>query len=132
MKRLHSKQTGISFIVLVLMAAVFGCFLLFGLRLFPLYNEHLQIKAAMTSVLNQPAESRKTTREITLLFLKNVEINSVYTFTEANIKDYLSVKKGKDGKKYLTMKYENSKPLFKEVYLTVKTDIAMEIPEPSN
>ncbi|MEQ8290013.1 MAG: DUF4845 domain-containing protein [Gammaproteobacteria bacterium] len=132
MNRLHNKQTGITFIGLLLMAAIFGCFLLFGLRLFPLYNEHLQIKAAMTSTLNQPAEARSTSRETSLLFLKNAEINSVYTFSEANINDYLSIKKGKDGKKYLHMNYQNSKPLFKEVYLTVKTDIAMEIPESKN
>lgn len=133
MKRMHKKQSGITFIGLVIMAAIFGCFLLFGLRLFPLYNEHLNIKAAMKSTLNQPYESRKTYRQLRQLFLKNADINGVYTFSEKTIKDYLTVKKSEDGKtKYLHMDYQNSQKLFKEVYLTVKTDVAMEIPEQKN
>lgn len=87
----------------------------------------------MVSTLNQPYESRKTTKLMQRLFLKNADINGVYTFNERNIGEYLTIKKSEDGsKKYMHMKYENSKPLFKEVYLTVKTDIAMEIPEPNN
>lgn len=132
MKRLNKRQTGVTFIGLLLMAAVFGSFLLFGLRLFPLYNEHLNIKAAMQSVLNQPASMRTTYRDTYLLFLKNIEINGVYTFNEKNIKDYLKIKKGKGDKKYLHMDYKNSEPLFDVVYLTVKTDVAMEIPKASN
>ncbi len=133
MKRLHNKQSGITFISLIIMAAIFGCFLLFGLRLFPLYNEHLSIKAAMTSTLNQPYESRKTYSQLKRLFLKNADINGVYVFKEKTIKDFLTVKKSEDGKKkYLHMNYQNSQKLFKEVYLTVKTDVAMEITEPKN
>ena len=130
MKHFPHRQTGMTFISILLLLGVLACFVTFGLRLFPLYNEHLSIKAAMTSVLNQPASSRSTLRDTRLLFLKNADINNVYVFNEQNINDHLTIKKSKDGKKkYLHMDYENSNNLFKNIYLTVKTDVAMEIPE---
>ena len=116
-------------ISIILMLGVFACFLTFGLRLFPLYNEYLGVKSSMESVLNQPAEKRKTIKDMRKLFLKSAGLNSVYYFNDKNVKDHVNLKKSKDGKKkYLHVQYENSNKLFKNIFLTVKTDETMEIP----
>ena len=112
------------------MLGILACFVTFGLRLFPIYNEYLGVKSSMQSVLNQPAAKRKTIKDIRKLFLKSTGFNSVYYFTDANVKDHVNLKKSKDGKKkYLHVQYENSNRLFQNVYLTVKTDETMEIPD---
>jgi lipopolysaccharide export LptBFGC system permease protein LptF len=127
MRHLPQQQTGITFIGIVLMLGVLACFVIFGLRLFPIYNEYLGIKTSMASVVNQPPSSRQTLNDIRKLFLKNTGINSVYYFNDSTIKDHLFIKKTKDGKKYLHVQYENSNKLFQNVYLTVKTDEMMEL-----
>ncbi len=122
------NQQGITFIGICLMLAILACFILFGLRLFPLYNEHLGIVSSMHSVMNQPAERRKTIKDMRSLFLKNTNINNVYYFKDSNVKEHVKIKKSKDGKKrYFHVSYENSNILFKNIYLTVKTDEAIEI-----
>ncbi len=129
MRNFRKKQTGITIISIIIMIGIFACFLTFGLRLFPLYNEYLGVKSSMESVLNQPAEKRKTIKDIRKLFLKSAGLNSVYYFNGDNVKDHVNLKKSKDGKKkYLHVQYENSNKLFKNIFLTVKTDETMEIP----
>lgn len=130
MKHLSKRQRGMTAIGIFLMLGVLACFVTFGLRLFPIYNEYLGVKSSMQSVLNQPAAKRKTIKDIRKLFLKSTGLNSVYYFTDANVKDHVNLKKSKDGKKkYLHVQYENSNRLFQNVYLTVKTDETMEIPD---
>ena len=124
------RQKGMTAIGIFLMLGILACFVTFGLRLFPIYNEYLGVKSSMQSVLNQPAAKRKTIKDIRKLFLKSTGLNSVYYFTDANVKDHVNLKKSKDGKKkYLHVQYENSNRLFQNVYLTVKTDETMEIPD---
>lgn len=128
MKHISQRQKGMTAIGIMLMLAILACFVTFGLRIFPLYNEHLGIKSSMQSVFNQPAEKRKTIKQMRALFLKSAGLNSLYNFNEKNVKEYVNIKKSKDKKKkYLHVQYENSNILFKNIYLTVKTDEIMEI-----
>lgn len=129
MRNFSGNQTGMTFIGIILMLGILACFVTFGLRLFPLYNEYLGIKSSMQSVLNQPADKRKSIRDMRKLFLKSAGLNSVYYFNGNNVRDHVNLKRSKDGKKkYLHVEYENSNRLFKNIYLTVKTDQSMEIP----
>ncbi len=128
MKLLPRRQNGLTLITIILLLAIFGCFLLFGLRLFPIYNEYLGVKASMQSVSSQPAEKRKTVKDVRKLFLKAAGLNSVYYFKETNVKEHVNLKKSKDGKKlFMHVQYENSNKLFSNVYLTVKTDETLEL-----
>ena len=121
-------QQGITFIGICLMLGILACFVLFGLRLFPLYNEHLGIKTSMAAVMNQPKEKRKNIADIRKIFLKNANINSLAYFNSKNVKEHVTIKKSEDGKKkYFHVKYENSNNLFKNIFLTVKTDEAIEL-----
>lgn len=128
MKHISQKQNGMTAMGIFLMLGVLACFVTFGLRLFPLYNEHLGIKSSMESVLNQPPEKRKSLKEIRQLFLKSTGLNSLYEINEKNVKDIVNLKKSKDGKKkYMHVTYENSNILFKNIYLTVITDETLEL-----
>ncbi len=127
MKNLLKHQEGISFLGILVIFAMLGCFFLFGLRAFPLYTEHFAIKQAMDGVVNQPYKSRNSISKVRRLLLKNLDINSVYAFNNKNIKKVTTVKK-KKGKKILYFKNTKSEHLFGDLYLTLKTDESIELP----
>jgi hypothetical protein len=104
-----------------------GCFFLFGLRAFPLYSEHFAIKQAMKGVATQPYKSRNSIAKVRRLLLKNLDINSVYSFNGKNIKKATTLKK-KKGKRILYFKNLKSERLFGDLYLTLKTDESIELP----
>jgi len=127
MKNLLKHQEGITFLGILVIFAMLGCFFLFGLRAFPLYTEHFAIKQAMKGVVNQPYKSRNSLQRVRSLLLKNLDVNSVYTFNQKNIKKVATVKK-KKGKKILYFNHTKSERLFGDLYLTLKTDESIELP----
>ena len=128
MKNLLKHQEGITFIGILVILGMLGCFFLFGLRAFPLYTEHFAIKQAMKGVVNQPYTSRNKISKVRRLLLKNLEINSVYAFNQRNIKKFTTVKK-KKGKQILYFNHTKSEHLFGDLYLTLKTDEFIELPD---
>ena len=127
MKNLLKHQEGMTFLGILVIFGMLGCFFLFGLRAFPLYTEHFAIKQAMKGVANQPYKSRNSLPRVRSLLLKNLDVNSVYTFNQKNIKKVATVKK-KKGKKILYFKHTKSEHLFGDLYLTLKTDESIELP----
>ena len=122
-----SNQKGMTFLGILMILAMLGCFFLFGLRAFPLYTEYFGMKQSMKAVANQPLSKRPNTRQVRVLLLKNLDLNSVYKFNQTNIKKVAKVKK-KNGKKYLLVKYDASNRLFSNLYLTIKIDESIELP----
>ena len=127
MKNLLKHQEGMTFLGILIIFAMLGCFFLFGLRAFPLYTEHMAIKQAMKGVASQPYESRNSIARVRSLLLKNLDINSVYSFNNKNIKKVTSLKK-KKGKRILHFNHNKSERLFGDLYLTLKTDESIELP----
>ena len=127
MKNLLKHQEGITFIGILVILGMLGCFFLFGLRAFPLYTEHFAIKQAMKGVASQPYKSRNSIAKVRRLLLKNLDINHVYTFNSKNIKKVSTLKK-KKGKQILYFKHTESKRLFGDLYLTLKIDESLELP----
>ncbi len=128
MKHISQRQDGMTGLGIFLILVVIACFVTFGLRIFPLYNEHLGVKSAMESIINQPPAKRKTIKDIRRLFLKAANVNSLYYFNDQNVKDHVNMKKSKDGKtKYLHVKFQNTNNLFKNIFLMVDTDETMEL-----
>jgi len=126
MKHISQRQGGMTALGIFLMLIVLACFVGFGLTLFSPYNEYLGIKSSMQSIINQPPAKRKTIKDIRRLFLKSANLNSLYDFNDKNVKEHVNMKKSKDGKtKYLHVTYTRSNNLFKNVYITVKTDETM-------
>jgi hypothetical protein len=81
----------------------------------------------MKGVAGQPYKSRNSIAKVRILLLKNLDINSVYSFNDRNIKKVTALKK-KKGKRILYFKYTKSERLFGELYLTLKTDESIELP----
>ena len=127
MKYLSKNQKGMTFLGILMIFAMLGCFFLFGLRAFPVYTEYFAMKQSMKAVANQPLSKRPNTRQVRVLLLKNLDLNSVYKFNQTNIKKVAKVKK-KNGKKYLLVKYDASNRLFSNLYLTIKIDESIELP----
>ena len=122
-----SNQKGMTFLGILTIFAMLGCFFLFGLRAFPLYTEYFAVKQSMKAVVNQPFSKRHNTKRVQVLLLKNLDLNSVYKFNETNIKKVTKVKK-KNGKRYLYVQYDPSNRLFSNLYLSIKIDESIELP----
>ena len=127
MKNLLKHQEGITFLGILIILGMLGCFFLFGLRAFPLYTEHFAIKQAMKGVAAQPYKSRNNIARVRSLLLKNLDINSVYSFNMKNIKKVTTLKK-KKGKRILYFKHTKSERLFGDLYLSLKIDESIELP----
>ena len=129
MKHLSKHQKGITAIGVMLMLGILACFVLFGLTAFPLYNEYFAVKKSMESVINRPAKERKTAKDVRKIFLRNVELNNVERFTDQTVKELVTIKKSKDGKKkYMNVKYQASNKLFKNMFLMMDVDETIELP----
>ena len=129
MKHISQRQGGMTALGIFLILVMLACFVLFGLKAFPLYNEYGIVKSSLQSVISLPVEKRKTIKDMRKYFLRNVQLNSVDTFTDNNVKELLNLKKSKDGKKkYLNVKYQKSNNFFKNIYLMIDIDETLEIP----
>ena len=85
MSTLKRKQTGISFISLLMLIAVFGFFVMVGLKIIPSYVEHYSIKKVLLSLEDEIMIAKKSPAEIRKLIAKRFKINSVYDFDPKNI-----------------------------------------------
>jgi lipopolysaccharide export LptBFGC system permease protein LptF len=128
MKHISQRQGGMTALGIFLILAMLACFFTFGLTLFPLYNEYINVKSGMNSVLNAPPAKRKTTKDIRKIFLRNVELNNVERFTDQSVKELVTVKKSKDGKKkFLNVKYQATNKLFKNIHVMMDVDETIEL-----
>jgi hypothetical protein len=70
-----------------------------------------------------------TTADIRRAMMKHFEINDTNRFTDANLKDYLTVARSEDGKKRtMKMTYEARGPLVYDLDVILKFDKTIEIP----
>ena len=126
MKNLLKHQDGMTFLGILIILGMLGCFFLFGLRAFPLYTEYFAIKQAMKGVATQPYKERNSIAKVRRLLLKNLDINSIYSFNSKNIKKVTTLKK-KKGKRVLYFKHNKSERLFGDLYLNLKIDESIEL-----
>lgn len=128
MKHVSQRQKGMTAIGIFLILAMLACFFSFGLALFPLYNEYVAVKSGMQSVLKRPPAERKSIKDMRKTFLRNVELNNVERFTDKTVKELVTLKKSKDGKKkYLNVKYQATNKLFKNIHVMMDVDETLEL-----
>ena len=128
MKYISKRQKGMTAIGIMMILAMLACFFAFGLALFPLYNEYISVKSGMQSVLNQPPAERKSIKQMRKIFQRNVELNNVERFTDKTVKELVTLKKSKDGKKkYLNVKYQATNKLFKNIHVMMDVDETLEM-----
>ena len=81
----------------------------------------------MKGVASQPYKSRNSITKVRSLLLKNLDINSVYSFNSKNIKKVTKLKK-KKGKRILYFEHNKSERLFGDLYLTLKINESIDLP----
>jgi len=128
MNNLSNKQRGIGFLGWTTILGVFACFVLLGLRIFPLYNEKFTVISAMNSVANQPNAAKMSTKDIRKYFLRNMEIANTTRFTDASVKKLAKIVTDKKTKKrYLHVVYEGRNVLVKDIKLLIEFDHMVEL-----
>ena len=128
MKNPAKYQRGMSPLTIFLILAALACFLTFIFTIFPLYNESLNVKNSMESVLSQPPAKRQTVKDVRRIFLRNASINNLQRFDNASVQEMVNLRQQKDtGKTYLHVKYRAENKLFKNIYLMLDFDETLEL-----
>ena len=128
MKNPAKYQRGMSPLTIFLILAALACFLTFIFTIFPLYNESLNVKKSMESVLSQPPARRQTVKDVRRIFLRNANINNLQRFDDNAVQEMVNLRQQKDtGKTYLHVKYRAENKLFKNIYLMLDFDETLEL-----
>ncbi len=133
MKKMATKQQGLTFIGLVFVLGFIAIVVLFGLRAFPLYNEKFQVISAMKSVATRPDATELSTKDVRKYFMRSMQVTNITLFTSKNIKDHLQViKPKKRGEpKIMQLSYESRNKLFSDLNLMMSFDQKMPLSGPS-
>lgn len=128
LSRVPSCQRGLTFIGFFVVCVLVGFAALVVMRLFPLYNESFKVRAALEAIASQPEIAQKTAYEIRTLVMRNFDVSDVDRFTDATLKNALSVKRDPSGKQRLVrMAYEARGPLFGGLDVVLKIDESITI-----
>jgi hypothetical protein len=123
MGHMKNKQHGIGFQGWTTILAVMACFLLFGLRAFPLYNEKLTVISNMEALASRPNADKMSVKDVRKFFLRNMEIANTTRFTDQSVKKLATVITDKKTKKrYLRVAFEARNNLVKDLNLLLVFD----------
>lgn len=124
MKQALNKQSGLTFIGLVFVLGVIAMVVLFVLRLFPLYNEKMQVEGVMQTVISQPDAASQSVSDLRRSFLRAITITNVTRFNDRNIKDHLDlVKPQQSGQPpSLHVHFQSTNKLFGDIQLLMTFD----------
>jgi len=129
MKNMRNKQNGIGFGGWCSILGILAFFVLFTLRVMPLYSEKFQIISAMESVANKPKAKGMSTTDLRKLFQKNIDATTnSKRFRVSTIKDLVKVVKDKKTKKrYLHVAYEGRNVFVKDLEFLLPFDHKVEL-----
>ena len=119
--RHRSRQRGISFLGLLLLAVVVGFGVLIGLKLFPVYLESYKIDKAMTGVLSDPGTVKAGKAEILHSLFRRLDIDDVQAVNEGNWKDHVTLTL-KNGRAEMEIQYRKETPLFGNLSIVATFD----------
>ncbi len=106
-----NRQHGLGFFGLLIVLAVAGSLILFGLKVTPLYLESFQVDTALENIASQPDARKLSNHEIRDKFLRHMEINGVRRFTQKNLSEAMKIKREEDGSVTITVKYQAQREL---------------------
>lgn len=101
--KLRHRQKGLSSVGWIVIAAIFGLLLITFFKVFPMYYDNFQVKAALEGVVEDTTVDPKSKRQIWVSLQKRLYINSVKSVTRENV-----AMERKDGKTTITVTYEAS------------------------
>ena len=124
MKQSIKNQSGLTFMGLCFVLVIIAVFVLFGLRVFPLYNEKLQIEAAINAVVNQPDSADQSASALGRRFMRAMAVNNINLFTDRNVKNHLKLVKSKKKSEpnMLHFTYRNTNVLVADLKLLLTYD----------
>jgi Tfp pilus assembly protein PilE len=124
MKHVSRTQHGMTLGGLIIVLGFIAVLVTFAVRAFPLYNEKMQIVAALNSVASQPDAARMSERDARSRFLKNITATTnIDRFNDRNIKQYLNIVGGKSGEpKSIHFVYESRNKLVADLQLLLSFD----------
>ena len=126
MNKLIHRQKGITFLGLIIVLAVIAAFVLFGLRVFPLYNTKLGIMAVMKSVASQPNADSFSQADVWKVFYNNADIQGLRVFTEQVVREQVKLEKNEEGSgKTIHVTFEERNKLFDDIELLLNFDETM-------
>ena len=117
----RNRQRGVSFLGLVMIAAVLGFGVVIGLKLIPVYMDSWKIDGVMKAVISQPDINELSRQEVIDSMLKRLDIDAVDSLNYTNHGDRLTVTKRKNN---LTINviYEITTPLMGNLSLLAEFD----------
>ena len=124
MKQTRTNQRGMTLWGLSYILFTIIMIFVFILRLYPLYYEKYQYIGMLDAVAQRPDATTLTERDAYKFFMRNVAVTNLTRFSEANLKDYMTLERSKKKGEPATLhlKYEASSPLFADLELKMVFD----------
>ncbi len=120
---MHRREGGMTAIGWVLTLAFGGLFLLAGLRLGPVYMEHMKVMAAIQKVVEQHSGERSSITDIRNALAKRYNVEGI------TYPDFKQIKIAKEGAGVrITSKYDHVVPYIGNVNFLVAFDNYVDIP----
>ena len=126
MNRTHN-QRGITLSGFIMTCIVLGVVAVFGMKLFPLYNEKMKVDQAMDKLAQAKDGERLTKAQMVKAMKRQFEVTDVDRFDTPTLTKTLKVgrKKGTN-KKVVSLTYEIRGPLFSNLDVVMNYDKAIE------
>lgn len=118
MKDPRRFQKGASLWMVMLIAAVLGFSVVFGLKVLPIYLEWWKVEKAVAGAL-QPGVGAQSTREINSAIVRRLDIDEVRRMTNANLGEYMTITK-KGNTVTVDIDYDVVEPLVGNVSVLVR------------
>ncbi len=112
---LKGKQKGMTMIGWMLSLAIVGFFVLFGLRLTPLYLDYFSLRDMIDDVSEEAGSGDMTQGQIWRSLEKRLDLNYIDYITQEHLK-----LKRHGNKTDIALKYEAKRPFFGNIYLVVE------------
>ena len=124
MNKLFHKQQGVTFLGFLIVMAVIVSFILFGLRLFPLYNDKFKVLSIMKSIASQPNAQTLNQTDTWNMFIKNADIQGLLIFNQDQaVKDAVTLEKNEEGSgNVIHVYFEKRNKLFDDIDLILDFD----------
>jgi Tfp pilus assembly major pilin PilA len=116
-----NRQTGLSFLGLIVLVGVLGFSAVIGLKLIPIYMESWKIDSIMEAVISEPGVNDQSRQEVIEAMLKRLDIDAVDSVNYSNWKDKLNVTKRKNNVT-INVNYEITTPLLGNLSLLAVFD----------
>lgn len=121
----HNKQSGMTYMGVLLLLIVFAFFAVVLVRIVPLYLENFKVQSVLKALHEDQETAKLPAAEIEERLLTRLDINDV----EHVGKDHIKISRDK-GKLVVTVNYEARVPLFVNLDLVAKFNDDMELVVP--